>query len=363
MNKLKLYCLLLMLFPSFQGLESGAVYAQGNSPENGDAPITDEMYLEMLQEYQVVREGAVNTRDWIAKQLKTKGPIIEIEKQKDYLLTAIALLAILSQGVAPDNDAYQLVATVADQMATELLDEKNLPTVERLEPGVRVICLLTLSQVYGETAFEQKNSRLWQVTRELAERVVQLQVKEGIRKGSWANPESLLADDLGNTLLHVLALRGAEACGVNLPSEWRPRTLGFLKRCETENAQFRPSPEAADSTPAANAAGILLTIFLQLEEADAVSQELKALSQMQLPTELRNNQPGIDLWLLNRAFAVAEARMMNTPANEVERLILDFQAKDGRLATDKALSVTIENTCWRLLALTAREHALAVFEF
>jgi hypothetical protein len=186
--------------------------------------------------------------------------------------TGLCVLAFLAAGDAPDMGRYGLVVrNSVDWLMTRQAQDGYFGQGEH-GMYTHAIATLALTQAYG---VESEASQRIRMHAALAKAVAVILAAQNVPKsnpafvGGWRYERNSADSDLSLSGWNCMALRGAEAVGIDVPADARKRAAEFILRCYDNKAKgfgYQPGngPQTGES-----AIGIFCLYLLDQVEANA----------------------------------------------------------------------------------------------
>ena len=165
-------------------------------------------------------------------------------------ITALAGLAMLSDGQMPDRGQYAHVIDGCVQFVLDNCDEDGLISAEASHGPMygHGFATLFLAEVYGTIGDERVGPAL--------RRAVRLIVETQNEEGGWRYHPTPNDADLSVTVCQVMALRAARNVGVYVPKTTIARSIQYIKDSQNSEGGFRYMLNSGGSAFARSAAAV-----------------------------------------------------------------------------------------------------------
>lgn len=246
--------------------------------------------------------------------------------------TSLCVLAFLAAGDVPDVGRYGLI--VRNSVDWLLARQARDGYFGEGEHGMyaHAIATLALTQAYG---VEPDASRRVRIHAALAKAVGIILAAQNVPKsnpsyvGGWRYERNSADSDLSLSGWNCMALRGAEAVGVEVPADSRKRAAEFILRCFDSNLKgfgYQPGNGAQTGD---SAIGILC--LYQLDELDANAARLESAAKYMEahPIEDNSNFPYYGSYFVTQAAFQRDGDTWTRAGRPTLDRLVRLQDKDG----------------------------------
>lgn len=281
--------------------------------------------------------------------------------------TGLCVLAFLAAGDAPDVGKYGLVVrNSVDWLLTRQAQDGYFGEGDR-GMYTHAIATLALTQAYG---VEPEASRRIRIHAALAKAVAVILAAQNAPKsnpsfgGGWRYDRNSADSDLSLSGWNCMALRGAEAVGVDVPADARKRAAEFVLRCfdnATKGFGYQPGNGAQAGE---SAIGVLCLYLLGQLDANAARLDSAAKYLESHPIDDNSPFPYYGSYYVTQAAFQRDGDTWTRAGRPTLERLIRLQDKDGGWPQSKSAREPgrLYATAMALQALTVPYRLLPVYQ-
>jgi hypothetical protein len=278
--------------------------------------------------------------------------------------TAVALLAFLSAGHAPDVGRYGLtVRKATDFILASAPVDGYFGRIDGSRMYGQGIVVVALAEAYAVECDPQQRARIRAAVEVALRVIINAQQVEKLEPmaGGWRYEPQSADSDLSLTAWNLLALRAARCIGIDVPQQNLDRATAFVHRCyRGESFGFANQPQG-EVTASATAMGVTLLALCGAPD----KPEVKTGSNLLLGPQLAQSHfvPSALHWVMCAASHLPKA-MRSPLERNVREIILSSQAEDGGWPFSRSADEPgrVFSTALAVMTLTAPQELLGVYQ-
>lgn len=265
------------------GLVLGAGSIGGQPERPGGAESAQNTVLE--GEMNGATDAAITSGiEFLAKQQNEDGSFGGGRYGKNVAVTALACLALMSDGNLPGRGRYGEVISQGTEYVLANSTESGLIAADAANGPMygHGFATLFLGEVYGMTA-GGPDTRLASRLHEALVKAVRLIEETQSDQGGWRyNPVPYDAD-ISVTICQIMALRSARGAGIEVSKETIDNAVKYVRRCQNVDGGFKYQWDTGSSAWPRSAAGVASLYYAGIYEDDAIDNGLEFLLTNALP--------------------------------------------------------------------------------
>ncbi|MDX9912840.1 MAG: terpene cyclase/mutase family protein [Phycisphaerales bacterium] len=228
--------------------------------------------------------SAVRGMAWLVSQQETDGSWSAGRYGKNVAITALASLALMSDGNLPGRGEYgQAVERGLDFVLTNCAENGLIASDAANGPMYgHGFATLFLGEVYGMTAGGGDTARAARLHEALVKAVRLIEQTQNDEGGWRYNPVPYDAD-VSVTICQVMALRAARNAGIEVSKEVIDRAVDYVRRCQNPDGGFKYQLDTGTSAWPRSAAGVASLYYAGIYEDDAIDRGLDYLINNAMP--------------------------------------------------------------------------------
>jgi hypothetical protein len=281
--------------------------------------------------------------------------------------TGLCVLAFLAAGDAPDVGKYGLgVRNSVDWLLTRQAQDGYFGEGEH-GMYTHAIATLALTQAYG---VEPEASRRIRIHAALAKAIAVILAAQNVPKsnpsfgGGWRYERNSADSDLSLSGWNCMALRGAEAVGIDVPADARKRAAEFILRCFDNNTKGFGYQPGNGAQTGESAIGVLCLYLLDQIVANAARLELAAKYLESHPIDENSPFPYYGSYYVTQAAFQRDGDTWTRAGRPTLERLIRLQDKDGGWPQSKSAQEPgrIYATAMAIQALTVPYRLLPVYQ-
>ena len=247
-------------------------------------------------------------------------------------VTGLCVLAYLSAGNAPDAGKYGLLLRNAiDWLLSRQAADGYFGEGDR-GMYTHAIATLALTQAYGVETDAGRRLRMHAV---LARAVAVILAAQNVPKpnpayaGGWRYEKTSADSDLSLSGWNCMALRGADAVGIDVPADARKRGADFILRCFDDNARGFGYQPGSPAQTGESAIGILCLYLLNAVDAGGPRLDAAAIYMESHPIDDNSPFPCYGSYYVTQAAFQRDGDTWSRAGRPTLERLIRMQDKDG----------------------------------